>query len=213
MALTTTTLAAAVAANDTQITVAASTGFVANQIVKIDQEFMAIGAAYTAAVNGVNVPVRRGQNGTVAQAHPITANVITGAGTDFAGPLPTVTAGYPLSARARVVTSYTADGAITLPTPGSDSVAVLNGTQALAMTLAAPTADMDGCILTVIGNGKAAHTVTAAGGFGLGSTGYTVGTFDTNAQCSIQLMACGVAWVFLGSPLSGTLTGVDVAIA
>ena len=81
------------------------------------------------------------------------------------------------------------------------------------MTLAAPTKDLDGSILYIIGDGKAAHTVTAAVGFGLGSTGYTVGTFDTNAACSMMVMAMNASWTLLPSPLSGTLTGVDVAVS
>lgn len=215
MALTKTTLAAACAATDIQISVTSAASFAANQYVLIDQEWFKITNSYT---SGTIVPVLRGQNGSTVVAHVSGANVVTDvisstASSDWANAAASVTTSYPLSGRARVVTTYSASGAITIPAAGTDTVAVLAGTNALAMTLAAPTYDMDGVILTVIGNGKAAHTLTVTGGFGLGSTGYTVGTFDTNAQCSICLMACGVAWVPLNSPLSGTLTGMDVAIS
>lgn len=212
MALSATTLTSACAATDTSIVVASASGFAPGNLVKVDQEFMRVSKAY---VSGLTILLDgRGLNGGVVSAHPVTSNVTTSATvTDFASAVAANVVAYPISSPSRQIVSYTADGAITLPTPGNDMVAVLNGTTQWDMTLAPPTKDMDGSILTIIGNGKSAHTVTVAGGIGLASTGYTILTFDTGGQCAVNLMACGIAWIPLGSPLSGTLTAVDVAVS
>lgn len=210
MALVRTTLSAAVAAGDTSIVVASATGFVAGYYIRIDQEILRVGQGY---VSGTTIPVTRGQDGTANQAHVITAGVVVGIGSDWTAPAPQTAVNYPIAGRGVQITSYTTAGAITLPTDGSDVRALLNSTVALAMTLAIPTVDLDGTKLDIVGNGKAAHTVTVAGGIGAGSTGYTVLTFDTNAQCCVSFIAANAVWVPCPSPLSGTLTGVDVAVS
>ncbi|HMF61454.1 MAG TPA: hypothetical protein VK595_13830, partial [Vicinamibacterales bacterium] len=120
---------------------------------------------------------------------------------------------YPLAGRAVNITSYTAAGAIAFPTDGTDLRVILNGVVALAMTLAVPTVDMDGSILTIVGNGKAAHTVTVAGGLGAAGAGYTVATFIVGSQQSLQVIAANAVWVPLPSAMSGTLTALLVALA
>lgn len=212
MALVHTTNSAAIAAADTKITVASASGFAAGYLVRVGDEMMRVTSAYDGSA--LIIPVTRGQDGTLVVAHAVTSGVVCGTGADwaqFSGAQ--VSPQYPLAGRTRRVTTYGVAGAITLPTAGCDEVAVINGTSALAMTAAAPTKDIDGSILYIIGDGKAAHTVTVAGGFGLGSTGYTIGTFDTNAACSMMFMAMNAAWTLLPSPLSGTLTGIDVAVS
>lgn len=216
MAVTTTTLAAACAATDIQISVTSAAGFAANQFVLIDQEWMKITNSY----NGTDtiIKVLRGQNGSVVAAHAITANVVTDAisqvaSSDWANAAASVTTSYPLSGKARVITSYTADGAITLPTAGTDQIAVLNGTTQWDMTLAVPTKDMDGTLLWIVSNGKAAHTVTVAGGLGAASTGYTVATYTTGSLQSLALMAINGSWVQAQSQFSGTLTNILIALA
>src|SRR3990167_11496153 len=208
MALTRTTLSGAINANDTLFAVASATGFAVGEYLKIDDEFM-----MTTAVSGTNISVQRGVNGTAAVAHVVTAGVVTGTGDDFAGAAVATVATYPLAGRQRRVVSYSAAGAITLPSPGTDMVAVINGTGALAMTIADPTTDMDGDILYILGNGKAAHTVTYDAGFGDASTNYTVGTYATGGQCCLPLIAANATWVPLSSPLAGTLTAIDISIA
>lgn len=210
MSLTTTTLASAAAASDTSLTVSSATGFAAGNRIVVDGENFTVTNSY---VSGTSIPVLRGQNGTVVSAHVASANVTTGLASDFANAGPQQNVTYPTAGRVRTLTSYTAAGAITLPTPGCDAVAVINGTSTIAMTLAAPTKDMDGSILTVIGNGKSSSTVTAAGGFGLASTGYTAITLPSGAQSSVQVMACNAAWVLLAPPWSGTTTAIVNAIA
>lgn len=213
MALTRTTLAAAVAAIDGSITVASATSIAAGSIIKVNGETMKVRKDY---VSGTSIPVLRGLDGSVVAAHAITSGVVHSAtASDFGGP--PAQAGASVSGpiqRARTISAYGAAGAITLPAPGSDAVAIINGTAALAMTLANPLKDNDGDILIVVGNGKGgAHTVTYTAGLGDGGSGLDVMTFDVGAQCSVMFIAANSIWVPLPSPLSGTLTGCDVAVA
>lgn len=209
MALTTTTNSSSIAAADNSIVVASATGFAADKIVLVNGEFMKVRKDYA---SGTTIPVHRALNGTSRLAHAVTSNVTVGDGADFSSGAPGNTKPYP-SVRTREVRSYNADGAITLPTPGNDMVAIINGTNARAMTLANPTKDMDGDILIVVGNGKAAHTITYTAGLGNGGSGLDVGTFDTGAQCAEMFVAANAIWVPLPSPRAGTLTGCDIAYA
>jgi len=207
MSLTTTTLSAACAASDTSITVASATGFAAGQPILVGGEVMATSQAYVAG--STKVAVRRGLDGTVAKAHPITDNVITGPAGSFALPAAQETVTYPIAGRARIVSSYSATGAIALPPAGSDAVAVLNGTTALDMSIAAPTTDMDGCVLTVVGNGAAAHVLTYTGGLSGASGSYNIVTVNATAPTATSVIACNGAWVmFVQTPMAGTVTNI-----
>lgn len=210
MALVRTTLSTAVLDTDKQIVVASATGFSAGYLIRVDEEIMQVTKTYS---SGTTIPVVRGLDGTRVIAHAITAGVVCGTGQDWANPSPQVGDVFPIAGKARTVSSYGALGAIAHPVAGSDAVALINGTSALAMTLAVPGKDLDGSILIIVGNGKAAHTVTVAGGLGAASTGYTVGTFDAAGQCAMMLIAANEVWVPLPSPFSGTLTAIDVAVA
>jgi len=212
MALTTTTLSAACTAADVQITVASATSFAAGSYVKVDEEFMQIGASYS---TGTIIPVRRGLNGSVAVAHVSGANAVMGTPSQFSDPSATVITSYPLSGRRRKVTSYSASGAITLPTSGEDVVAILNGTSVLAMTVAAPTKDLDGSILYVAANGVAAHTVTFTGGLSGAGTSYDVITINASAPVVLAVaMAVNGLWNSLVSvPLAGTVTNITATVA
>jgi hypothetical protein len=86
-------------------------------------------------------------------------------------------------------------------------VAIINGTGALAMTLANPTKDMDGDSLIIIANGKAAHTVTYTAGLGNGGGNYDVGTYSGTLAGGCTLMACNGFWVLIGNGIA-TATGV-----
>lgn len=211
MALTTTTLASACAASDTSIVVTSATGFAARSYVLVDQEQMQIAGSYT---SGTTVPVRRGQGGTVAGAHVAGANAVMGTGSDFAAVAPQVNANFPIAGRARTLTSYSASGAIALPTPGNDAVAILNGTSVLAMTVAAPTKDMDGDILWIIGNGVAAHTITFTGGLSGAGTSYDVLTVNASAPIATGVIACNGLWMsWVQTPMAGTVTNITGTIA
>jgi hypothetical protein len=209
MALTTTTATAAIAATDNQITVASATGFGPGYQLKVNAEVMKVSTGY---VSGTTIPVLRGLSGTATQAHAVTSNVVAGVPGDFAESAPVGAVNYP-AIRVRIVRSYNAAGAIALPTPGNDMLAIINGTVARALTLAAPTTDMDGDEMVIVANGKAAHTVTISGGIGAAGSGYTVATFTTGAQQTLALLACNGAWCQKQSHFSGTLTAILIALA
>lgn len=209
MALSETTISAACAVDAIQIVVASATGIARGYEIRINGEVMQVTKGYVAGAT--IVPVLRGQQGTLATAHGITSRVVVGTQADFAQNNPPQTvAPYVIAGRARVVTSYGAAGAIDLPPAGADALAIINGTNALAMTLAVPTKDLDGSILTIAGIGAAAHTVTIAGGAGGGAL--VTATFDATGKCNIAFMAMDEIWVPYPSPLSGTLTSIDVAM-
>lgn len=211
MSLTTTTLAAAMGASDTKCLVTSATGFTANYPFKVDQEWFVVDNSYT---SGTTVSFRRGQNGTFAAAHATGANLTVGPAADFASPSATVIAAYPLSGLRRKLISYTASGAITLPTSGEDMQAVLNGTSVLAMTIAAPTKDIDGSMLTVIGNGAAAHTITFTGGLSGAGTSYDVITVNATAPIAVTAVACNGLWVSNIAPaMTGTVTALTGGVA
>jgi|GEM_PF-3543820 len=210
MALTTTTLSAAYTAGANVLTVASASGFAAGNIVKIDEEEFVVASTY---VSGTTIPVRGGQNGTFATAHVSSANVVTGLGSDFANPNATVLTAYALSGRRRKVLSYSASGAITLPLAGEDMVAVIIGTSTLTMTLASPTTDNDGSVLTIIGNGKSQSTVAyTTTGYGNAGANYVTATFQNGGLVAFQVMAMNGFWVVLNAPWTGTSTSLSIGI-
>lgn len=211
MALAKTTLSAAVAASDNVINLTSATSVSAGRLILVDNEWMKVQSSY---VSGTAIPVLRGINGSVQGAHVATANAIHGDAADFVNPpaQSPVAVNAPLS-RVRDVKSYSAAGAIDLPSAGSDRVAILNGTSALAMTLANPGKDNDGDILFIVGNGKAAHTVTYTAGFGNTGSSYDVATFTGNGQCSLMLVAANEIWMLCGAPQAGTVTNMAITIA
>jgi len=210
MALTTTTLASACALLDKTILVTSATSFVAGARLIVDSnEVMYVTKDY---VSGTTVSVLRGQQGTLQQTHPITCNVVLVPAADVRSYAAGSDAAPPLYLTKSDI-SYTATGAITVGTADFNRVR-LNGTAACVMTLAHPLKDQDGIMVQVIANGKAAHSVTVpSGGFGNAGAGYTVGTFDAGGLCSLFLTASNGFWVPTSSPMSGTLTAFDVAIA
>lgn len=209
MALTTTTLSAAITTDSTSIVVALATGFSAGNLVLIDQEVLVVGKSY---VSGTTIPVLRGQNGSVTGAHVASANVTTFLAADITSQGPQTSTQFPIAGKARVVTSVSATATIS-GYPGQDAVYVLNGTTALPITLAAPTKDMDGSLLIVVGNGAAAHTITVSGGLGAGGTAVDVGTFATGAQISFPFIACNGVWTALEGAYGGTVTALTVTWA
>lgn len=210
MSLTTTTASAAITASATSITVASATGFSAGYLVRVDEEFMRVSKTYT---SGTSIPLDgRGLNGSAVVAHPSGVNVTVGTGSDWANPSASVVPAYPLAARRRKVLSYSASGAIDLPTSGEDIVAIINGTGALDMTVAAPGKDNDGAVLYVVANGAAAHTVTFAGGFGGAGTSYDKLTLAADPVLIIAMAVNGL-WVFpIAAAITGTVTNITAGI-
>lgn len=213
MALTATTLGAAVTVSDTKITVASATSLAIGSLVRVDGEMMKVTKGYIAG--STSVPVLRGQDGTANIAHASGGGVVHGTGSDFSTPAPQTVVQYPIAGRARQMVNYGAAGAITLPTPGSDVLAVINGTNALAMTLAVPTKDMDGCMLWIASDGAGAHTVTVASGIGGAGSAYDVITINATAPVVLgPLVAMNSLWnMAVSVPLAGTMTNITAASA
>ena len=98
---------------------------------------------------------------------------------------------------------------------GSDAIAIINGTSALAMTVAAPTKDMDGCALYIASNGAANHTVTFTGGLSGAGTSYDVCTINATAPVVIgPVLAINGLWqLTVAVPLAGTVTNITATVA
>ena len=208
MALAYTTLSSAVAVTDNKIVVASATSVSAGRLVLVDGEFMQVLQSYT---SGTTVGVTRGQNGRVTAAHAASALVSHGEASDFTVAAPGSAVLIP-GVMTNTTTSYSAAGAVAFGV-ANWTVAILNGTGALAMTLADPDGSQDGIYLNIIANGKAAHTITYTAGLGDAGSGYDVLTFDGSGQCAVLLVAANSSWVPASSPMSGTLTAIDVAVA
>lgn len=194
-----TTLSAAMGVNDQTALLASLTGVTAGGYLLIDAEVCRVISVPAAATTPV--PVLRGQEGTFNQAHVSSAQVKVATGPtnlsfpgDFGAnapgslsiPIPPV----PVTERR----SYSAAGAITLPSVGNHMIAELNGTSVLAMTLANPSILQDGSRLTISGNGKAAHTVTYTAGLGnVGATADVI-TFKADQAQTVDLVASGGFW-------------------
>jgi len=203
MALVNTTLAAAVAITDNVIVVASATSLAAGRIIKIGGEYLKINQAY---VSGTTVGVTRGQEGSVTAAHQSGANVMTALASDLATAPASVNESVLNAGQMSVTTtSYSAAGAIAFGL-SQWTVAIINGTSALAMTIANPTKDQDGCYLHIVANGKAAHTVTYTAGLGNGGASFDVGTFSATLAMSSLLVACNGFWVSVG-PTTATAIG------
>lgn len=217
MAFTNTTLSAAVGLNDTTVLIASLTGLSAGNLIRVDAEFMKVLSVPSAAT--VPVPVLRGQEGSAQVAHVTSARVVIGATpsnlitADWAQPA----AGAPSiaavsSARPRVLISVTATPTTVAPTPGVDTVVLLNGTSVINVTISAPGGGSDGDLCTVIGNGKAAHTCTFTTGLGAVGATADVATFAAGQQQGVMAMAAGVAWCGLGQVAgAATIAGVGLA--
>ncbi len=219
MALANTTLASAQGTNDTVAVLAASTNVSARDKMEIDGEIQQVIQSYTTSGNGVNVPVLRGQNGGVASAHPSGAKVRVGPASDpeWGSQAPQTVVQFPIATPARQRASYTAAGAITLPNPGNDMVAMINGTSALAMTVADPQTALDGSLLWIASNGIANHTVQFATGLsGTGASGsYDVITINASAPVLLgPFMAVNGFWQMATAvPMAGTVTNITGTVS
>ena len=210
MALATTTLSSAVAVDDTSVVVASATSFDAGRLVLVDQEVMQVAQNYT---SGTTVDVLRGVNGSATKTHVVTSNVTHGDATDFSTAASQEIIGYQAS-RATVISCITATGTVTLPKAGTDARVILNGTSVIALTIPVPTKDMDGTLLTIVGNGAAAHTLTFTGGLSGAGTSYDVVTTNSTAPIALTAIACNGLWnSFVATPMAGTVTNITGTVA
>lgn len=183
MALTKTSLSAALTASALELKVASATGATVGGIVKIEDEYAVI-----TSVTGTVIGVRsRGDEGTTAVAHNSGAAVIFGLKSDLPIAAPHINP-------PRDIKYYSAAGAIALPTD-RDAVAVIGvgASGAHAMTLADPPAVASGLELFIVSDSAYAHTVTLATGYG-GSNATDVFTFSGAKGDSITLKALNGTW-------------------
>jgi hypothetical protein len=210
MALASTTLSAAITASSGEIVVASATSVAVGRLVLVDDEFMEVAKSYVSA--STTVPVLRGRQGTKAGAHVSSAVVTHGLASDFDTP---GAQGVTLNQYQRVtrIVSYSATGAIALPKQGEDVIAILDGTDALAMTIADPGRDIEGSSLTILAAGAAAHTLTFASGLGGASTSYDVLTLNGTGLAGTKVYAVGGYWISpVMTAMAGTLTNITATI-
>jgi hypothetical protein len=194
MAATNTTLASACPASATSINVASASGFGVGNLILVEQELM----QQTAAASGTIVAVRRGLDGGVQSAHAASAFVTTSATPgDFPGPAPGQNVTYgPMKPdgmqEAWNYYTYSAAGAIS-PVSG---VHVINGSGALAMTLAGPTGPQEGAVLVIESKNLHANTITATPAY-LGAAGTGIATAAATGA-NLVLKASGGKWTVIG---------------
>lgn len=208
MALANTTLSSACALTDKQIVVASATNLLPGLLWFCNGEVGQITKAYV--VGATTVPTLRALEGTAQIAHPASAQISFYL---LASDLPAVGAQLstyvPLAGRGRYPTSVTTSAAW-LPQGGNqDELVELNGTSVIALTIVNPTRDQTGKVVTFVGNGIAAHTITyTTTGFGnVGATADVV-TFGASQMQSFSMIACGGFWVTLG-PLATATANVS----
>jgi hypothetical protein len=212
MALARTTLSAAVAAGDQFIVVASATSVAAGSIIRVDDERMTVTKAYVLA--STTVPVLRGQDGSSAVAHVASAGVVHGIPSDWGGQEVQTSTNFPIAGRPRRIVSVTASSTLTLPLPGEDLFVILNGTSVITLTVPVPTKDLDGCRLTICGNGAAAHALTFTGGLSGAGSNYDAITVNATAPIAVDAIACNSLWnAFSAIPIAGTVTNVTGSIA
>lgn len=188
MALTQTSISAALSANALVLAATAATGATVGGFAKVDGEFMVI-----TAISGTQISVRsRGDQGTAAVAHNVLAPLTFGLSTDLQAMLG------PTEVLAPVFLDYDiatigANGAIAVPS--RQTLFFITKASALASsTVANPTKDQNGLILTFTSAAAAAHVVTlttSQDGTTGNSTTYTMTAF---LGCSFAIVAWNGTW-------------------
>jgi hypothetical protein len=191
MAVNGTKLAAAIDASTLDISVASATGASAGRICKIEDEYSVV-----VKVSGTIISLRsRGDHGTVSRPHNIGAPVAFADATDFET-IPGARHRGQYEQKDDVI-FYGAAGAIAIP--DKDATIVLDGATVLAMTLADPSRLQEGRKLSIVANGAAAHTITAAAGFNAGGASVDVGTFAAAVGNGLDIVAVNGKWVVVGN--------------
>lgn len=203
MAITRTTLSAAVDDRERRIPLASTTGMLVGDLIAVGQEIM--------QVNGIPVAgtakVQRGMGGTAAKAHGSGASAEFGQKDDFNafgnrstdGP----DKGFGLVRRANKI--YTAAGEINVE-GGVHVLGDADTSGALAFTIADPVAADEGMRLTIVTGSDHAHTLSNAAGSGFngGGAGEDVCTFAAAKGSSLEIQAVAGEWLVVGNE-GGTL--------
>lgn len=184
MALTRTTLAAAMGGSDTVANVTAIAGFTVGDHLRLDDEFVLV-----QSILGTRVGIERGQCGTVATGHAALCPAIVGHPEDFP-PVP-----------APRTYTYTANATATIA-PGLHRIYATGGA-ATTITLPDPTVGQDGLVLTFMCMDAVAHVVDnnlgGGSGFNAGGAGADVCTFGAAIGNSITLVADNGNWNVLAN--------------
>ena len=155
MALTATTLATACTASDLTLSLTSTTGFLAGQLVKMDDEYMVV---VSVPVSGTIVVRNRGYNGTIAEAHQLLAPVVTSATVaDFPGVPPGEVVEYPPDFQQFLTIGKTQT--LAQWADASPVTYAINAASACAITLPTPSTALDGKWITFTSNTAYAHTV------------------------------------------------------
>jgi hypothetical protein len=178
MALTATTLVGNIDAHVTWIQVTSETGFVAKNVLRVDNELMGV-----QAVKGALIGVSRGIRGTKAVAHNALADAVTGPWTDFPIEMVPSPGSY----------TYSVSGALTVA-PGVHKI--IKPVSLAAMTLAAPTTAQEGIVMTIVSLSAYAHTVTYTAGFAGNTTSSDVATLDAIGH-TLTILSVDGKWVIL----------------
>ena len=224
-AISTTTLSAALDAEERNVTPASMTGIVLNDLLYIGEEAMQV-----QVVGTTTVTVQRGVAGTRAAQHIVSDRIYHGPTNQFKARNPSGTDAPEFTPwintlngtrwsrgqnsvwreswagrRNRPLYVYTEPGAIEV----AEGTHVLNGDGADAMTLIAPSVDEDGLRMTIISNATQAFVVTATSLY----RGDSGGTDDTTATFSaigdgMDLIAFGGVWLVVNSAVGAAAAGV-----
>ena len=186
MALTRTTIAAAISADALTIPVTSATGFAAGNFIRVDNEYCMV-----VSITGTNISVRsRGDLGSAAVAHNILAPATTGLLSD----LPNFPMGQAaqVDPNAQTIVTASVDGALDIPV--QNTLVLVQKAGVCAMTLAAPTTAQDGLEVTILSATANAHTVTYTAGFYGDTTSSDVATFAAKVGASMTIKAQGGKW-------------------
>lgn len=208
MSIANTTLSAAMTATQTTLTVASTTNITNPNFqtaagityLLIDQEYMQVTAVNTTTLT---VTVARGQWGTAEAAHVNGALVVSGIPTDFSQ----------LSDNfaQKVQTVQQVEGNLIWPavnlSGSTDAVPVASGgfyvvkTAGVdAMTIATPTASMEGFLFYISSDTANAHTLTAASAcFSNGTAATTVITFKAFKGSNVLFRVCNLTYHVISS--------------
>lgn len=187
MALTQTSIAAALGANDLVLSATSATGATVGGFAKVDGEYMII-----TAISGTYISVRsRGDLGTAAVAHNILAPLTFGLLSDL-NALPPGDLIPPVFETSGLVT-VGANGAIAAP--DRNTIYVITKASALgSSTLANPAVSQNGLTLTFTSATAAAHVVTLVNGND-GTTGnHTTFTFAAFKGAGFTVVAVNGEW-------------------
>lgn len=181
MALTATTLAAAITATQREFALTSGTSVTVDYLLQVNDEVMLV-----TAIAGAWVTVERGYLGTLARPHGILSRVVHGAPHDFPLALPD---------RAVRLRTYGVSGALIVE-PGTH---VIRKATAAAMTLTPPNAADEGLRMLIVAATAAAHTITLSSGTFNNAVLETRIVLGGAIGDWVEIMAVNGAWVTLFS--------------